>query len=133
MAIQQSKKFFVWNYFVVKNIQEKISRFPSTRENMLTANYNSKLFNCYCNVYHKSFIPCRIDYKARTVEKISKQWLYQTYCIQLQQMQIPTINIRIPMMQALSYVCDRICQNLPHTHKMAKNVFYHHLIALSIS
>ena len=57
------------------------SRFPSTHESMLTANYNSKLFDCYCNVYHKSFIPCRIDYKARTVERISNRWLYQTYCI----------------------------------------------------
>ena len=29
--------------------------------------------------------------------------------------------------------CDRICQNPPLTHTMAKNVFHHQSIALSIS
>ena len=38
-----------------------------------------------------------------------------------------------PMMQVLTYVCDRISQNLPQTLTMTKNVFHQQSIALSIS
>ena len=30
-------------------------------------------------------------------------------------------------------ICDQICQNPPHTHTMAKNIFHYQSIALSIS
>ena len=73
-------KIFVWNYFVVGNIQEK--GFHGCPVPTKIFKQRIKIVSsliAYYITYYISFTPCRIDYQARTLESISNQWLCQIY------------------------------------------------------
>ena len=72
---------FAWNYFIVRNVREKkFSGCPvPTKTFQQRIKIVSSLIAIVMLSYYKSFIPCRIDYQARTVEKISNRWLCQIY------------------------------------------------------